>query len=232
MGIGEITRPFLDCILIVNPRQGKKYGLIKTYQPNNPIRFITSGNSTAVENLSLFTEYFLHPCVKKEPQILIDTTALLNKITDINNKFSPFPEGILLVSWNVISLYPCIDNEVGLAVCMEALVRGEKLSPKTKCLHEAVKITLECNNSTFNRKHYHQNHIISFYIISYHIILSHLISFYLIAHHLISFYIIFISCHIIFISYHIILYQIISFYIISLFHINYHHIIIFFYLSL
>ena len=95
---GEITQPLVDCILNVNARPGKNYGLIKTHKPNNPIRLITSGNGTAVENLSLFTEYFLHPCVKKEPQILIDTTALLNKVTEINNKFSPFPAGTLLVS--------------------------------------------------------------------------------------------------------------------------------------
>ena len=99
---GEITQPLVDCILNVNARPGKNYGLIKTHKPNNPIRLITSGNGTAVENLSLFTEYFLHPCVKKEPQILIDRTALLNKIADINNKFSPFPVGALLVLWDVI----------------------------------------------------------------------------------------------------------------------------------
>ena len=33
----------------------------------------------------------------------------------------------------------------------------EKLSPSTECLLEAIKITLECNNSTFNNKHYRQN---------------------------------------------------------------------------
>ena len=118
---------------------------------------ITSGNGTAVENLSLFTEYFLHPCVKKEPQILIDTTALLNKIADITNKFSPFPAGVLLVSWDVISMYPSIDNKVGLDACKEGLDSKEKLSLSTECLLEVIKITLECNNSTFNNKHYRQN---------------------------------------------------------------------------
>ena len=107
--------------------------------------------------LSLFTEYFLHPCVKNEPQILIDTTALLNKIADINNKFSPFPAGALLVSWDVVSTYPSIDNKVGLAACKEALDNRDKLSPSTECLLEAIKITLECNNSTFNNNHYRQN---------------------------------------------------------------------------
>ena len=33
----------------------------------------------------------------------------------------------------------------------------EKLSPSTECLLEAIKITLQCNNSTFNKKHYRQN---------------------------------------------------------------------------
>ena len=115
---------------------------------------ITSGNGTGVETLSLFTEYFLHPCIKKEPQILIDATALLNKITDF--KFSLFPACTLLISWDIISMYPSIDNEVGLAACKEALDRREKLS-STECLQEAIKITLECNSSTFNKKHYRQN---------------------------------------------------------------------------
>ena len=62
---GEITQPLLDCILNVRAKPGKNYGLIKTHKPNNPIRLITSRNGTVAENLSVFTEYFLHPCIKK-----------------------------------------------------------------------------------------------------------------------------------------------------------------------
>ena len=66
--------------------------------------------------------------------------------------------GTLLVSWDVISVYPSIDNEVGLGACKAALLdRRDKLSPSTDCLLEAIKITLKCNNSTFNNKHYRQN---------------------------------------------------------------------------
>ena len=124
---GEIAQPLLDYIINPDAKPGKNYGLIKTHKPNNPIRLITSGNGTAVKNLSLFTEYFLHPCVKKEPQILIDTTALLKKVEDINRRFSPFPAGTLLVSWDVISMYPSIDNKVGLDACKTALDRREKI---------------------------------------------------------------------------------------------------------
>ena len=54
-------------------------------------------------------------------------------------------------------MYPGIDNEVGLAASKEALDLREKVSSSTECLLEAIKITLECNNSTFNEKHYRQN---------------------------------------------------------------------------
>ena len=51
-------------------------------------------------------------------------------------------------------MYPSTDNKVGLGAYID---RREKLSPSTHCLLEAIKITLECNNSTFNNKHYRQN---------------------------------------------------------------------------
>ena len=75
---GEIAESLLDCILNSKAKPGTHYGLIKTHKPGNPIRLITSEIGMAVENLSAFTEYFLYPCVRKEPQILLDTTALLN----------------------------------------------------------------------------------------------------------------------------------------------------------
>ena len=99
---GEIAEPLLVCILNSKARPGTNYGLIKPHKPGNPVRLITSGIGTAVENLLAFTEYFLYPYVRKEPQILLDTAALLNKIEDINHKFAPFPEGTLLISWDVI----------------------------------------------------------------------------------------------------------------------------------
>ena len=38
---------------------GKMYGNVKTHQENNPVRVITSGCNTAVENLSIFVENVL-----------------------------------------------------------------------------------------------------------------------------------------------------------------------------
>ena len=139
---GEIAEPLLDCILNSEARPGTSYGLIKIHKPGNPIRLITSGIGTAVENLSAFIEYFLYPCVRKEPQILLDTTALSNKIEGINHKFAPFPEGTLLAS--------------GISACKRALDKRTTLIPSTECLMGPIKITLDCNNSSFNNKHDHQ----------------------------------------------------------------------------
>ena len=54
-------------------------------------------------------------------------------------------------------MYPSIDNNVGLDAFKAALGHRAKLYPSTDCLLEAIKITLKCNNSTFNKEHYRQN---------------------------------------------------------------------------
>ena len=79
--------------------------------------------------------------------------CVVNTIPPPYRRFSPFPAGTLLVSWDVISMYPSIDNEVGLSSCKAALNRRGKLSPSTVCLPEAIKITLppkprHCNGTT------------------------------------------------------------------------------------
>ena len=83
--------------------------------------------------------------------------STFEKVKDINRRFSLFPAGTLLVSCDVISMYPSIDNEVWSGACKAALDCRDKLSLSTDCLLEAIKITLEGNNSTFNSKHCRQN---------------------------------------------------------------------------
>ena len=39
-----------------NSTPGKMYGLVKTHKEGNPVRVITSGCGTAIENLSIFVE--------------------------------------------------------------------------------------------------------------------------------------------------------------------------------
>ena len=53
-------------------------------------------------------------------------------------------------------MYPSIDNKIGLQACRKILDSREVLKPSTDCLLDAIKITLDNNNSTFNNTHYLQ----------------------------------------------------------------------------
>ena len=54
-------------------------------------------------------------------------------------------------------MYLSINNEMGISACKRALDKRTTFSPSTECLLEAIKITLDCNNSSFNNKHNRQN---------------------------------------------------------------------------
>ena len=91
------------------------------------------------------------------PSFVKDTTHLLQKIEDLN-KDGPFPKGTLLVSWDVVSMFPNIDNNLGIKAVTDALNSREIQVPSTPCIVEAVKICLEHNNSNFQGKHFLQIH--------------------------------------------------------------------------
>ena len=59
---------------------GKMYGLVKTHKADNPIRAITSGCGTAVENLSIFAEKCLFPELLKIESRVQDTSEMLDFI--------------------------------------------------------------------------------------------------------------------------------------------------------
>ena len=68
--------------------------------------------------------------------------SLLNIIEEINND-GPFPAGTLLVSWDVVSMFPNIDNNLDLTAVKNALDTRERQMPSMKCFLEAVKISLD-----------------------------------------------------------------------------------------
>ena len=107
--------------------------------------------------MSAFTEFYLQPLARKQPSFVKDTTDLLNRIKELNKR-GPFAEGTLLVSWDVVSMFSNIDNELGLGAVKRALETRDHLLPSTSCILEAVKICLKCNHSVFDDKFYLQIH--------------------------------------------------------------------------
>ena len=55
-------------------------------------------------------------------------------------KSQPLPEGTLLVSWDVVSMFLNIDNELVLGAVKIALDATDHLVPSTSCILEAVEI--------------------------------------------------------------------------------------------
>ena len=153
----EISPEIASWIVNKKARPGVAFGNIKTHKNDNPLRLITSCCGTAIENLSAFTEFYLQPLARKQPSFVKDTTDLLNRIKELN-KQGPFTEGTLLVSWDVVSMFPNIDNELGLGAVKRALETRDHLLPSTSCILEAVEICLKCNHSVFDDKFYLQIH--------------------------------------------------------------------------
>ena len=92
---------------------GKMYGLIKTHKVDNPVRVITSGCGTAVENLLIFVEKCLFPEVLKIETRVQNTSETLNFI-DFLNDSNILTENCMLVSFDIVNMFPSTDNESGL----------------------------------------------------------------------------------------------------------------------
>ena len=127
------------------------------HKEGNPLRLITCCCGTAIENLSAFTEFFLKPLAQNLPSFVKDTTHFLQKIEDLN-KTGPFPKGSLLVSWDVVAMFPNIDSNLEINAIIDALDSRAVKIPSTDCIVEAVKICLQHNNSQFQKENVLQIH--------------------------------------------------------------------------
>ena len=123
----------------------------------NPLRLITSCCGTAIERLSAFTEFYLKPLSQNLPSFFKDSTDLINKIQALNAK-GPFPVGSLLVSWDVVSMFPNIDNNLGITAVRKALDSRSSKFASTDCIVEAVEICLRFNNCHFSEQNFVQKH--------------------------------------------------------------------------
>ena len=63
-----------------------------------------------------------------------------------------------LVSWDVVSMFPNIDNNLGISAVRKALNSRSAKIPSTDCLVEAVEICLGVNNCQFAGQSFVQKH--------------------------------------------------------------------------
>ena len=106
-------------------------------------------------NLSIFVEKRLYSEVLKIESRVKDTSEMLTIIDNLN-KSNTLTSDCRLVSFDIINMFPSIDNISGLKAVKSILdARQDQFSP-TACIIIALKLCLECKNSIFNNKHFIQ----------------------------------------------------------------------------
>ena len=104
--------------------------------------------------MSIFVEKVLYKEVERFQSRIKDTSRMLDIIDNLND--ADLPENSVLVSFDVVNMFPSIDNESGTKAVKKVLNdRGSK-NPPTECILEALRLCLECNNSVFNDKNFTQ----------------------------------------------------------------------------
>ena len=108
-----------------------------------------------LENLSVFVEKCLYPEVLKIESRFQDTSKLLNFINYLN-KSNILTEDSISVSFDIVCMFPSIDNLSGLQAVKNALEARQEQFPPSDRIIEALKLYLESNNSVFYNKHFLQ----------------------------------------------------------------------------
>ena len=114
----EITADWVDFIVNEDAQPGKNTPLYKTHKENTPARLLTTGCNTAIENLSRFLEVHSAPLSAQLPSRIKDTGHLLEIIDELNAK--GIPDNAILVSFDVVNMFPNIDNERGIQTLQTA----------------------------------------------------------------------------------------------------------------
>ena len=113
-----------------NVKPGKMYRMIKAHKESNPVRIISCGIRTAVENVSIFIEKCLFPKVLKIDTRIHDTQHMLNIVDDFNRKRN-LHENCLLVSFDIVNMFPSIDKKMGVGSVKNILLNRDDNIPPT-----------------------------------------------------------------------------------------------------
>ena len=95
-----------------NPRAGCFYLLPKIHKKGCPDRPVISGCGTSTEKISEFVDSNIKHLVPKIPSYLKDTKHFLQVLGEVGT----LPEGAILVTADVVGLYPHIPHEEGLRI--------------------------------------------------------------------------------------------------------------------
>ena len=130
------------------------YGLVKTHKVNNSVRVITSGCNTAIESLSIYIEHVLLELSESMTSRIKDSNHLLDIIDKINSMF--LPANAILFSFDIVNMFPNIDNKSGLDAVKFVLLKRSTNTPPVECILEGLELCWTYNISIFNNRNFLQ----------------------------------------------------------------------------
>ena len=105
----EISKKWAKYIVNEKAVPRKNSTLYKTHKPISPVRLLTTGCNTAIENLLCFIEVVCVPLTNNIETRIRDTSHLLDIIDDLNSEI--ILDNAILVSFDIVNMYPSIDND-------------------------------------------------------------------------------------------------------------------------
>ena len=88
------------------------------------------------------------------PSRIKDSNHLLDMIDNMNGMF--LPANAIFVSFDVVNMFPNIDNKSGLDALKSVLLKMSTNTPPVEYILEGLEICLTCNYSIFNIKNFLQ----------------------------------------------------------------------------
>ena len=154
----DISSKIAQWVIKDSSRPGYNYVNYKVHKPEANFlgRLITSGCGSPTERLAEFSEFYLHPIASSLQYALKDTSDFLYHIDSFNSDYEGDFDDIILATWDIVAMFPSIDNKMGLKACEDLLNERVHQFPSTKCIVDATRLTLENNLSIFNNVAYLQ----------------------------------------------------------------------------
>ena len=150
----EITDKNIEYFMIDNPRLARFYLLPKIHKRlrNVPGRPVVSHVGFHTERISSFIDYHLQPLAQSVKSYVKDTNDFLCKLKGIRK----LPNDSIMVTIDVVGLYPSIPHEEGLSALKTALEKRPEKPVSTESLCELAELVLKNNIFEFDEKVYRQ----------------------------------------------------------------------------
>ena len=146
---GDLSTYTLNYFVAEDPKFVRFYILSKNHKRlhNVPGRAVISNCGFHTENISSFLDYHLQQFAQKVKSFIKDTNHLLSKIQNLRS----LPDGVILFTMDVVSLYPNIPHGKGLDFFRRFLETRHNKEISSDTLAELMEVVLKNNIFEFDK---------------------------------------------------------------------------------